>query len=166
MKTYCPYNNVKQQYYPNMLVIAGMNDPRVAYFEPAKWVAKLRHTIPSDSEKLLILRVQEGGHGGSIGQYSHLEELAYEYAFLISCLNAPFKPVVGPSSAVAQLYKKIERDEFARNYLKPPTESTAMPNKSNDSHSKDLKDSKDGKDGKAKYRKAQSQLYQWITNLF
>ncbi|KAF9112778.1 hypothetical protein BGX27_002823 [Mortierella sp. AM989] len=112
MKHYCPYTNVRQQKYPNMLVLAGMNDPRVAFFEPLKWVAKLRSCWPSKStgskqsssredndsdanaaagnaDHMLLLRIEEVGHGGSSGQYSYLEDLAFEYAFLISTLQAP-----------------------------------------------------------------------------
>lgn len=115
MKSYCPYTNIKPgNVYPNMLVVGGMNDPRVAYFEPAKWTAKLRDmrsaAIPSDSElesgaapvnapdednsdRLLLLKIQDSGHSGSSGQYSYLEDLAFEYAFLISVLGAQFRPV-------------------------------------------------------------------------
>ena len=154
-----------------------MNDPRVAYFEPAKWVAKLRHNILLNkggrSDNMLILRVEDGGHGGSSGQYSHLEELAYEYAFLISCLKAPFKPLAGTG---VNLYKKIERDEYARNYLsltppmnmQSPIQNYAVsPNnrKANDAKGGNNND-KNSKDTRGKYRKNQSQLYQWITNFF
>ncbi|KAF9209013.1 hypothetical protein BGZ49_006706 [Haplosporangium sp. Z 27] len=109
MKHYCPYTNVRHQKYPNMLVLGGMNDPRVAFFEPLKWVAKLRSCWPTrsrqsslqgdndsgssvvtgDDDRILLLRIEEVGHGGSSGQYSYLEDLAFEYAFLISTLQAP-----------------------------------------------------------------------------
>ncbi|KAF9348010.1 hypothetical protein BGX26_000528 [Mortierella sp. AD094] len=111
MKHYCPYTNVRPQKYPNMLVLGGMNDPRVAFFEPLKWVAKLRSCWPPRStplrslsredndgdssaasrndDRMLLLRIEEVGHGGSSGQYSYLEDLAFEYAFLISTLQAP-----------------------------------------------------------------------------
>ncbi|KAF9196706.1 hypothetical protein BGZ50_007870 [Haplosporangium sp. Z 11] len=110
MKHYCPYSNVRPQRYPNMLVLGGMNDPRVAYFEPLKWVAKLRSCWPpktaadahssnddgtgsqndnKNGDRMLLLRIEEVGHGGSSGQYAYLEDLAYEYAFLISTLQAP-----------------------------------------------------------------------------
>ncbi|KAF9427282.1 hypothetical protein BGZ94_005185 [Podila epigama] len=104
MKQYCPYSNVRPQMYPNMLVLGGMNDPRVAFFEPLKWVAKLRANWPtphppvgdddsaksnSSDDRLLLLRIEEVGHGGNSGQYAYLEDLAFEYAFLISTLQAP-----------------------------------------------------------------------------
>ncbi|KAF9435659.1 hypothetical protein BGZ76_005799 [Entomortierella beljakovae] len=101
MKQYCPYTNVRPQRYPNMLVLGGMNDPRVAFFEPLKWVAKLRScwlqenpdndTNPpvEKDDHMLLLRIEEVGHAGSSGQYSYLEDLAFEYAFLISTLHAP-----------------------------------------------------------------------------
>jgi hypothetical protein len=115
MQSYCPYSNIHaDQLYPNMLIVGGMNDPRVAYFEPAKWTAKLRanalwslnqavvtspegSTAPAqvtrEGDRLLMLKIQEAGHSGSSGQYSHLEDLAFEYAFLISSLGAQFKPI-------------------------------------------------------------------------
>ena len=105
MQSYCPYTNVIQDaVYPNMLVVAGMNDPRVAYFEPAKWTAKLRamgkwshhsdnKNIRDGHDRILLLKIQEAGHSGSTGQYAHLEDLAFEYSFLISTLGAQFKPV-------------------------------------------------------------------------
>ncbi|KAF9969972.1 hypothetical protein BGZ73_007466 [Actinomortierella ambigua] len=128
MKQYCPYLNVAPRKYPNMLVLGGMNDPRVAFFEPLKWVAKLRSVWPrkdrrhanettqlpapgseknspsvtgttaatttttteeEDHENMLLLRIEEVGHGGNSGQYAYLEDLAFEYAFLISTLQAP-----------------------------------------------------------------------------
>ena len=106
MNAYCPYSNIKTDVlYPHMLVVGGMNDPRVAYFEPAKWTAKLREKAcwkvkregpdgsVSDEERMLLLRIQDAGHSGSSGQYSHLEDLAFEYSFLISVLGAQFRPV-------------------------------------------------------------------------
>ncbi|KAG0097664.1 hypothetical protein BGZ93_002281 [Podila epicladia] len=104
MKHYCPYTNVRPQKYPNMLVLGGMNDPRVAFFEPLKWVAKLRSCWPkagtgegeegaavgaTGDDRMLLLRIEEVGHGGNSGQYAYLEDLAFEYAFLISTLQAP-----------------------------------------------------------------------------
>ena len=80
---YSPYDNVKAQAYPAMLVTAGLNDPRVTYWEPAKWVAKLRATRTSDT--LLMLKTNMGaGHGGKSGRFESLREDAQEYTFLIT----------------------------------------------------------------------------------
>ncbi len=80
---YSPYDNVKPQAYPAMLVTAGLNDPRVTYWEPAKWVARLRATRTNDS--LLLLKTNMGaGHGGKSGRFESLREDAEEYTFLIN----------------------------------------------------------------------------------
>ncbi|MHB2148954.1 S9 family peptidase [Calditrichota bacterium LG25] len=82
IKSYSPYDNVSAQNYPNMLVTAGLNDPRVSYWEPAKWVAKLRATKTDDN--LLLLKTNMGaGHSGASGRYDYLKEVAFDYAFLI-----------------------------------------------------------------------------------
>jgi oligopeptidase B len=79
---YSPYDNVKAQRYPNLIVLAGLNDPRVGYWEPAKWVAKLRSSKTDDN--LLLLRTNmDAGHAGSSNRYKRLRERAFEYAFLL-----------------------------------------------------------------------------------
>lgn len=86
MKTYCPYTNVSPQRYPAMLVTAGLNDPRVSYWEAAKWVAKLRAAKPNDS--VLILRTNMGaGHSGASGRYDAWKEQAFRYAFVLTQLG-------------------------------------------------------------------------------
>ncbi|RMF67056.1 MAG: S9 family peptidase [Calditrichaeota bacterium] len=86
IKSYSPYDNVRPQAYPNMLITAGLNDPRVQYWEPAKWTAKLRATKTDDN--LLLLKVNMGaGHGGASGRYRSLHELAFEYAFIFDVLG-------------------------------------------------------------------------------
>ncbi len=82
MLSYSPYDNVIAQPYPALFVTTGLWDSQVQYFEPAKWVAKLRRLKTDD--RLLVLRVNmEAGHGGKSGRFQHLRELAEEYAFLV-----------------------------------------------------------------------------------
>ena len=85
MKSYAPYENVKAQDYPAILVTAGLNDPRVSYWEPAKWVAKLR-TMKTDQNPLLLRTNMGSGHFGASGRYEYLKETAIEYAFLLDVL--------------------------------------------------------------------------------
>lgn len=82
MKSYSPYDNVLSQAYPNMLVTTGLHDSQVQYFEPAKWVSKLRDM--KTNNKLLLLDINmEAGHGGASGRFEALKEVAKEYAFLL-----------------------------------------------------------------------------------
>jgi len=69
-----------------MLVMAGLNDPRVHYWEPAKWVAKLRK-IKKDNNVLLLKTNMSAGHGGSSGRYDYLKEVAFVYSFLIKTIS-------------------------------------------------------------------------------
>lgn len=86
MKSYSPYDNVRPQAYPNLLVTTGLNDPRVAYWEPAKWVAKLR-ALKTD-QNLLLLKTEMGtGHGGPSGRYERYREIAMVYAFVAHTLQ-------------------------------------------------------------------------------
>jgi len=83
IKSYSPYDNVKAQDYPPMLITGGLNDPRVTYWEPAKWAAKLRATKTDDN--LLLLKTNMGaGHGGKSGRWEHLREVAEAFAFVIT----------------------------------------------------------------------------------
>ncbi|MBT8303191.1 MAG: S9 family peptidase, partial [Bacteroidia bacterium] len=81
MKSYSPYDNVKSQEYPNMLITTGLHDSQVQYWEPAKWVAKLR-SLKTDSNLLLLRTNMDTGHGGASGRFEALREDAEEYAFL------------------------------------------------------------------------------------
>lgn len=81
MKSYSPYDHVAAQAYPNLLITAGLNDSRVAYWEPAKWTAKLR-SLKTDHNCLLLKTNMGAGHGGASGRYDSLKETAFEYAFL------------------------------------------------------------------------------------
>lgn len=82
MKSYSPYDQVKAQAYPNMLVTTGLHDSQVQYFEPAKWVAKLRE-VKTDTNQLLFDINMDAGHGGASGRFEALKEVAKEYAFLL-----------------------------------------------------------------------------------
>jgi len=82
MKSYSPYDNVEAKKYPNMLVTTGLHDSQVQYWEPAKWVAKLRE-LKKDSNKLLLHIDMDSGHGGASGRFESLREVALEYAFLL-----------------------------------------------------------------------------------
>jgi oligopeptidase B len=86
MQSYSPYDQVAAQAYPPILITAGLSDPRVTYWEPAKWAAKLRATKTDDS--VLLLRTEmSAGHGGASGRYKALEEIAETYAFLFKALG-------------------------------------------------------------------------------
>jgi oligopeptidase B len=80
--SYSPYDNVRSTEYPHILITTGLNDPRVAYWEPAKFAAKLRELKTDD--KILVLRTNfEAGHAGASGRYDFLKEVAFDFAFLI-----------------------------------------------------------------------------------
>jgi oligopeptidase B len=83
MKSYSPYDNVEKKNYPNMLVTTGLHDSQVQYFEPAKWVARLR-AMKTDKNLLLFKTQLEAGHGGTSGRFDRLRETALQYAFLLA----------------------------------------------------------------------------------
>jgi oligopeptidase B len=92
MKGYSPYEDVEAKPYPAILATAGLNDPRVGYHEPAKWVAKLRAMATGDAP--LLLKTEMGmGHGGPSGRYDVWREQAFVLAFVIDQLGAPTEPV-------------------------------------------------------------------------
>ena len=82
MLEYSPYDNVAAQDYPAILITAGLHDPRVAYWEPAKWVAKLR-TLKTDSNPLLLKTDLSSGHFSASDRYKWYRETAFEWAFLV-----------------------------------------------------------------------------------
>ncbi len=86
MLSYSPYDNLKTASYPAMLVKTSLNDSQVMYWEPAKYVAKLR-TLKTDTNPLLLLTNMQAGHGGASGRYDYLKEIAFDYAFLLRILG-------------------------------------------------------------------------------
>ena len=88
IRSYSPYDNVESKDYPHILVTAGLNDPRVAFWEPAKWTARLR-ARKTDSNRLLLRTNMGAGHGGASGRYDFLREVAFKFAFLLDVWVAP-----------------------------------------------------------------------------
>jgi oligopeptidase B len=86
MKSYCPYTNLERKAYPAMLVKTSLNDSQVMYWEPAKYVAKLR-TLKVDANPLLLKTNMGAGHGGASGRYDYLREIALNYVFLLTQLG-------------------------------------------------------------------------------
>jgi oligopeptidase B len=89
MLSYSPYDNTRRQAYPHLLITAGLNDPRVQYWEPAKWTAKLR-AVKTDGNRLLLKTFMGAGHFSSSGRYDYLKDLAFEYAFLLDMLGTTY----------------------------------------------------------------------------
>jgi oligopeptidase B len=86
MRSYSPYDNVEKKAYPWLLVTTSLNDSQVMYWEPAKWVAKLR-AMKTDGHPLYLKTNMAGGHGGSSGRYSRLRETAFRYAFMLDAVG-------------------------------------------------------------------------------
>jgi len=86
IKTYSPYDNLERRAYPAMLVKTSFNDSQVMYWEPAKYVAKMR-PLKADRNVLLLKTNMAGGHGGSSGRYDRLRETAFDYAFVLTQLG-------------------------------------------------------------------------------
>jgi len=86
MLSYSPYDQVSNQAYPNLLVTTGLFDSQVQYWEPAKWVAKLRD-LKTDDNLLLMKTNMDAGHGGASGRYEAYKEVAFEYTFLFYLEN-------------------------------------------------------------------------------
>lgn len=92
MRSYSPYDNLRKGAYPSILVKTSFNDSQVMYWEPAKYVAKLR-TLKTDRNPLLLKTNMAGGHGGSSGRYDRLRETAFDQAFVLTQLGVPELPV-------------------------------------------------------------------------
>jgi oligopeptidase B len=86
MLSYSPYDNVKAQDYPHMLVTTGYHDSQVQYWEPAKWVAKLRD-LKTDDNVLIFDCDMESGHGGASGRFKQYERTALQYAFMLDLVG-------------------------------------------------------------------------------
>jgi oligopeptidase B len=86
MRSYCPYSNLAHKAYPALLITTSFNDSQVMYWEPAKYVARLR-TLKTDANPLLLKTNMAAGHGGASGRYDYLREVAYDYAFMLSQLG-------------------------------------------------------------------------------
>jgi oligopeptidase B len=86
IRSYSPYDNVRAQKYPAILALAGLTDPRVTYWEPAKWVARLRAAMTGGGP-VLLRTAMEAGHAGQPGRFDRLEEVARTYAFAIACIS-------------------------------------------------------------------------------
>jgi oligopeptidase B len=91
MKSYSPYENVRPQDYPAILAVTSINDTRVLYVEPAKWVARLR-TAQNGNTPLLLKTEMGAGHGGPSGRYNAWRERAFSYAWMVDVLGAPHTP--------------------------------------------------------------------------
>jgi oligopeptidase B len=97
--SYSPYDNVRAQRYPAILAKGGLTDPRVTYWEPAKWVAKLRATMTGGGPVVLKMNM-EAGHGGASGRFDHLEEVALVYAFALQAVQG-FAPTLSDAREAA-----------------------------------------------------------------
>jgi oligopeptidase B len=86
IRSYSPYDNVEAKAYPRLLVTTSLNDSQVMFWEPVKWVAKLR-ALKTDANPLYLKVNLTGGHGGSSGRYDHLREIAFKYAFILDAVG-------------------------------------------------------------------------------
>jgi oligopeptidase B len=100
MRSYSPYDNVEKKAYPTMLVTTSLNDSQVMYWEPAKWVAKLR-AMKTDSNPLYLKVNLAGGHGGSSGRYDRLHEAAFRCAFVLDAVGLGHTAPAAPTSSSA-----------------------------------------------------------------
>jgi oligopeptidase B len=92
MLSYSPYDNVRAQAYPAILALGGLTDPRVTYWEPAKWVARLRSTMTGGGPVLLKTNMA-AGHGGASGRFDSLKDTALEFAFALARVGLDSKPM-------------------------------------------------------------------------
>ena len=95
IRSYSPYDNMQPVTWPHLLVMTGLHDSQVQYWEPAKWVARRRAMQPDDGRRLLLKTNMEAGHGGASGRYRRYRELALQYAFLLDLAGRAPKPRFG-----------------------------------------------------------------------
>jgi oligopeptidase B len=112
MLSYSPYDNIRPTEYPHLLITTGWNDPRVAYWEPAKFAAKLRE-VKTDNNLLLLQTNYAAGHAGASGRYDSLKEVAIDYAFLIHTLCTYTPPVVPEQTVLDSIPLKVELPDTA-----------------------------------------------------
>jgi oligopeptidase B len=99
MLSYSPYDNIMRQHYPHLLVTSGLHDSQVQYWEPTKWVARLREVNP-DGRPILLKTNMEAGHGGAAGRYQAWREVAFQFAFLLDRAGLADVRPVGTSGVV------------------------------------------------------------------
>ncbi len=118
---YSPYDNVKAQTYPAILALAGLADPRVTYWEPAKWVAKLRATMTGGGP--ILLRTAMGaGHAGAPGRFDRLEDVARIYAFAIAVAQGrPFGGLRPKTQAFCVAANRRSDDRLSHNATSHPS---------------------------------------------
>jgi oligopeptidase B len=107
IKSYCPYTNLDHRPYPAMLVRTALNDSQVMYWEPAKYVARLRAASPNGGPLLFKINM-DAGHGGASGRYDHLREIAFDYAFVLSQLGLAESPRTSGASGCAGSPRALE----------------------------------------------------------
>ena len=136
IRSYSPYDNIEARDYPHMLVTAGLNDPRVAYWEPAKYTAKLR-AKRTDSNRLLLRINMGAGHGGASGRYDFLREVAFKYAFVLDVLGMgegeampDSSQLPAPNSQLPASYQKGDRGHRLANSRSTPKVRPAAPTSS------------------------------------
>ena len=98
IRGYSPYDNVRAQAYPAILALGGLTDPRVTYWEPAKWVAKIR-AVMTGGGPILLKTNMDAGHGGASGRFDQLEEVALQYAFALACASPEPEPTSSAEAA-------------------------------------------------------------------
>ncbi len=112
IRAYAPYENVEAKAYPHILAMAGLTDPRVTYWEPAKWAAKLRH-LKTDDNLLLLKTNMDAGHGGASGRFERLKETALAYAFALK-VNGMAGEAVTTSAGATPIVKVSLSDVLKR----------------------------------------------------